>query len=382
MRPSPLVPLACAVALAVTPVALAQDAPTDTLGAVEVTAAAPYVLTGTTAPLALVVRQRVAAEVATDPALGLAAALEGVPGVWVSGRESRAQGERLLVRGLGWRARFGVRGTHVLLDGIPLTLPDGQTQLDVVDPALVGRAEVIRGPASTFWGSGAGGVVALATEAPASAPAATARALGGGFATASGSVAVRPDVGPGRQMAAWGSYLDEAGYRDHGSARLARGGLSGSAPWGGGRLGVVGLLAHAPRLESPGGISPGAAEENPRQTRDLVIARDASKRLTQGHLGLTFSRPVGTVRLRAAAHGGVRDLDNPIVPRVIQLDRRTAGLRLTAEGDVGRVRWAIGAEAERQRDDRLESINDDGVPGDVLTDQVETVLSGALFARV
>ncbi|MEM1043610.1 MAG: TonB-dependent receptor [Bacteroidota bacterium] len=366
---------------------IAQPAETDTLdtealGVVEVTAAAPYALAGTAAPPALTVRERAEAETATDPALGLGAALAGVPGLWVSGRESRAQGERLLVRGIGWRAAFGVRGTHVLLDGVPLTLPDGQTQLDVVDPALVRRAEVVRGPASTFWGSGAGGVVALSTEAPASAPAATARAVGGGYGTASGTVAVRPNLGAGRRLAVWGSYLDEDGYRDHGSARLWRSGVSGQADVAGGTLGVVGLLAHAPRLESPGGISAEAAAEDPRQTREIVVARDASKRLTQGHLGVTFARPVGGVTLRAMAHGGLRALDNPIVPRYIELNRQTAGLRLSAEGEAGRIRWAVGTEGERQRDDRLESANDDGAPGEILTNQVETVLSGALFGRI
>jgi iron complex outermembrane receptor protein len=43
----------------------------------------------------------------------------------------------------------------------------------------------------------------------------------------------------------------------------------------------------------------------------------------------------------------------------------------------------IGAEGEVQRDDRLETSNEEGEPGaDVLTDQIETVRAGAVFARV
>ena len=358
----------------------AQDLPPDTLGAVEVTAAAPYTLRSATAPIALAARSRSAAERATEPGLTLDAALAGLPGVWVSNRESRAQGERLLVRGLGWRAAFGVRGTHVLLDGVPLTLADGQTQLNVVDPALVTRAEVVRGPASTFWGPGTGGVVALSTRAG-DAPRVQARALGGGYGTVSGTISVRPDLGGGRRLAAWGSYLDDDGYRDHGRAQIARGGLSASAPWGSGEVALVGLLAHVPRAESPGGITFEAAGDDPRQTRDITVERDASKTLTQGHLGLSLTRPVAGVRLRAAAYGGARTLDNPIVPRYIELDRRTLGLRLSAEGTARGVTWAVGAEGEGQRDDRLESANDAGTPGAVRTDQVETVTSGALFAR-
>ena len=372
--------LAVLAFLAVRP-APAQEAPADTLGAVLVEAA-PFALAPSRAPLALTARTRTEAEVATDPAVGLGAVLAGLPGVWVSDRESYAQGERLLVRGLGWRAAFGVRGTHVILDGVPLTLADGQTQLNVVDPALVRRAETVRGPASTFWGSGAGGVVALSTDAGPDAPRLRARALGGAYGLASASVAVRPDLGAGRRLAAWGSYLEDGGYRDHGAVRQGRAGVSGGAALGGGEVSVVGLLAVVPRAESPGGITDAAFREDPRQTREIVVARDASKALVQGHASVSYARPVGDVRLRATATGGARTLDNPIVPRYIQLDRATGGLRVTAEGGAA-LAWGLGAEGELQRDDRLETSNDGGRPGpDVLTDQVETVRSGAVFGRV
>ncbi len=354
--------------------------PADTLGTVEVTAAAPYRLSTATAPLALAARTRTAAEIATEPGLSLDAALAGLPGVWVSNRESRAQGERLLVRGLGWRAAFGVRGTHVVLDGVPLTLADGQTQLNVVDPAVVSGLEVVRGPASTFWGSGAGGVVAMSTAAS-GGPRVQVRALGGGYGTASALAVVRPDLEGGR-LTAWGSVLDEDGYRDHGAARQARLGVSGETQWGGGEVSAVGLLAVVPRAESPGGITFEDAAQNPRQTRGITVERDASKALTQGHLALSWARPVAAGVLRATATGGVRTLDNPIVPRYIELDRRTAGLRVTLEGGASRVRWAAGLEGEGQRDERLESVNDAGQPGAVLTDQLETVTSGAVFGRL
>ena len=379
--------LAVLALLAVRP-ALGQGVPADTLGAVLVEAA-PFALAPSRAPLALTARTRTEAEVATDPAVGLDAVLAGLPGVWVSDRESYAQGERVLVRGLGWRAAFGVRGTHVVLDGVPLTLADGQTQLNVVDPALVRRAEVVRGPASTFWGSGAGGVVALSTEAGPGAPRVRVRALGGAYGLASASVAVRPDLGAGRRLAAWGSYLGEDGYRDHGAVRQGRAGVSGGAAVGGGEVSVVGLLAVVPRAESPGGITDAAFREDPRQTREIVVDRDASKALVQGHVSASYARPVGGVRLRATATGGARTLDNPIVPRYIQLDRATGGLRVTAEpagrrgqGGAG-LAWGLGVEGEVQRDDRLETSNDGGRPGpDVLTDQVETVRSGAVFGRL
>ena len=215
------------------PFSQAQPSDPDTtvvLEAVEATAT-PYTVESGRAPLALSVRTRSDTDVATDPAIGLDALARGVPGLWVADRENYALGERVLVRGLGWRAAFGVRGTHVLLDGVPLTLPDGQAMLNVIDAAAVRRVEVARGPTSVYWGSGSGGVLALSTQSTSStsSPRARARVLGGGYGLAKADLAVRPDLGRHR-LSAWGSVLTEEGFRDHSAVQLARGGLSGRRP--------------------------------------------------------------------------------------------------------------------------------------------------------
>ncbi|HUF75311.1 MAG TPA: Plug domain-containing protein, partial [Longimicrobiales bacterium] len=51
-------------------------------------------------------------------------ALRSLPGVQVQNRFNYAVGERVSIRGFGSRAQFGVRGIHVVVDGIPATLPD------------------------------------------------------------------------------------------------------------------------------------------------------------------------------------------------------------------------------------------------------------------
>ena len=366
-------------------VAAQQPDTTVVLGEVEVTAA-PFALEAARAPLALAVRTRSDADLSTDPALSLDVLARGVPGLWVSDRENYALGERVLVRGLGWRAAFGVRGSHILLDGIPLTLPDGQAMLNVVDAAAVRRVEVIRGPASVFWGSGSGGVLALSTQGQDAVPRVRVRGLGGGYGLLKSDVYLQPEL-QRHHLAVWGSYLTRDGFRDHSSARLARAGLSSRYELSGGRaLSAVALVAHLPQAQSPGGLSAEAAAEDPTQTRAIAVTQAAGKSLTQAHLALGYEQPAGRLpdsRFRADLYGGLRDLDNPIVPRYIRLDRRTAGLRLTLEASAP-AGWSmgVGAEAELQRDDRLETPNEQGQPGpERLTDQLETVRSAALFAR-
>ena len=354
---------------------------TRDLGVVEVTAS-PFTLVPSRAPLALAVHERTEAERATDPATALDALGRGLPGLWISDRGNPSTGERVLVRGLGWRAAFGVRGTHVILDGVPLTLADGQGQLNVIEPGLVSRVEVLRGPASTFWGSGSAGVLALSTADDAG-PRVRVRGVGGAYGLAKAEASARPDLGDGRRLSVWGSAVTQRGFRRHAALEAFRGGLTGSADLGSGQtLGVVGLGAVVPRAESPGGITAAAADEDPRQVREASITQDAGKSLAQGHLAITYGRPLGDARLRVTATGAGRTLDNPIIPRYITLGRVSGGLRAVVEGG-GRLTWGVGAEVEGQRDDRLERANDEGRPGtEVLTDQVETVRSGALFGRV
>ena len=65
--------------------------------------------------------------------------LLGVPGVQVQERANPSQDPRIAIRGFGARSAFGVRGVRVLRDGVPLTLPDGQTPLDCAWTSFAAR---------------------------------------------------------------------------------------------------------------------------------------------------------------------------------------------------------------------------------------------------
>lgn len=54
--------------------------------------------------------------------------LQGALGVQADSRSNYAQDTRITLRGFGARSAFGVRGVDLQIDGIPLTMPDGQGQ--------------------------------------------------------------------------------------------------------------------------------------------------------------------------------------------------------------------------------------------------------------
>ncbi|EIM77742.1 TonB-dependent receptor [Nitritalea halalkaliphila LW7] len=79
------------------------------------------------------------------------------PGIRV---EERAPGSlRVSIRGSALRSPFGVRNTKIYWNDIPLTAPDGTTDLNLLDIANVADTEVIRGPAGSIYGAGNGGVI-------------------------------------------------------------------------------------------------------------------------------------------------------------------------------------------------------------------------------
>src|SRR4051812_10183525 len=161
------------------------------------------------------------------PGLALNEPLAAIPGVQVENRFNYALGERIAVRGLGARAQFGVRGVRVLVDGIPATMPDGQTTLNQVDLGSLGGAEVVRGPASALYGNASGGVIRLVSAPPPPVPFGSEYQVTGG---SDGLLRLRSAVGGNAGGVAYQASLSRLrydGFRSHqradntlGSARV------------------------------------------------------------------------------------------------------------------------------------------------------------------
>ena len=94
----------------------------------------------------------------------LSESLIRVPGITAQNRTNQSQDPQISSRGFGSRSSFGVRGVRVYVDGIPLTMPDGQGQPGIVDLSAVKSIEVMRGPFSALYGNSSGGVIQLFSE--------------------------------------------------------------------------------------------------------------------------------------------------------------------------------------------------------------------------
>jgi iron complex outermembrane receptor protein len=335
------------------------------------------------APMSLTYMVRNSADLASKPSATMDELTYTMPGIFVSNRENYALGERLTIRGLGWRTQFGVRGTQVILDGIPLTVADGQTIMNMIDPAAVKRIELLRGPAGTFWGNSSGGVLFLSTKPQPDTPAIQYRGYGGSFSTIKQELELNSNIGKTR-VYGYGTYFETNGYRDHSAARLYRGSVAMERPVSdNGNFSFRVAYTGMPKAQHPGSLTKEDSQDTPQDATPSFVENQAGKTFDQAMIGTSYIHQFSSGILDISAHGTYRDLQNPLTFGVIGLERYAGGIRTTYQFNELPFDLQVGGELKIQDDDRLETNNVNGEPGDEISlDQKEQVTNQALFSRV
>ena len=339
--------------------------------------------TEASAPFSVSVVSRTVSQQGREPAYSFDRITAGIPGLWVNDRQNYALGERVSIRGMGWRTAFGVRGIYVLLDDIPLTVPDGQTVMDILDPAMVRQIEVVRGPSSSFWGNAGGGTLFLSTRPASYETSLRTRIYGGAFGTFSAQLQGSHREGPrGYHLNA--SWLNRDGYREHSQHQAIR--VTGHMNWllsSGRELQFSGAFVDAPDTRHPGSLNEADLATDRRQAAALFKNASAGKTWRQGQLGLTMRSQNRIGNWKNSVYGIARSLHNPLPFADIEVDRLVAGTRISVTNSFRFLRWAMGADAAIQSDDRRNyGYTGNFERGNITIDQQETVMNGALFGRL
>ncbi len=334
------------------------------------------------APLSLTTFSRDLASVNHSSSMSLKSVGDQLPGLWINDRQNYALGERLTIRGIGWRAAFGVRGIQVVLNGIPLTVADGQTMINVIEPAFIRRAELVRGPAATYWGNSSGGVLYLSTT-PSYQESSNVR-----LRTMAGSFGMRKAEAewsisnPNHRMTAYSSYLKSDGFRDHSGVKMLRSGLTGSitlSPQS--QLKYQAGAIYMPKAQHPSSLTKQQAQTTPTMARPSFRSAAAGKTITQGQAGLSYILDTSAGILNVTGYGIYRDLSNPLPFGIITVNRWAGGLRTTLDKSWDNIDLQVGIESKLQNDDRTEFENAGNARrGAVTVDQVERVWNQGIFA--
>lgn len=100
------------------------------------------------------------ADLAEKKMFNVKEALQDIPGVLIDSKNG-GYDARLIIRGAGLKAAYGIREIMVLRDGVPLSDPDSFTKLDFVDTQDIERIEVAKGPGNLFAAGSIGGAIQI-----------------------------------------------------------------------------------------------------------------------------------------------------------------------------------------------------------------------------
>ncbi len=142
-------------------------------------------------------------------------ALNTVAGVQMEKRTIMG-GQRIILRGYGNDQKFNNWGIKMYWNNIPLTNADGVTILDDVNFNLINHIEVIKGPASTVYGGGTGGVVRFYTRPETQKGHYISQdVMAGSFGSVQSSTGIT-SVGENYSINANYGHIQADGYRPHG----------------------------------------------------------------------------------------------------------------------------------------------------------------------
>jgi iron complex outermembrane receptor protein len=277
-----------------------------------------------------------------------------IPGVASVNRSNPAQDPRLSIRGFGARSAFGVRGVRVLRDGIPVTLPDGQTPLDYVSLESVGRVEVLRGAASALYGNAGGGVVDLRSKPASMLPISGEARQWFGSSAFSRSVLSASGTSGAANYLGDISYTRSDGAREHSKQRAALGFARAGLRFKETDYSISLMGLDNPLAENPGALTLDEMETDREMADALSLRRNARKAVKQVQVALSSNRQMSNSEVALSAYGGARSVDNPLTFGVVEIGRHTwggSGSLRTRNTIFGRLNsMAIGFDLQLQND--------------------------------
>lgn len=314
----------------------------------------------------------------------------GTPGVFFQNQANFAQDLRISIRGFGARSPFGVRGIQVRVDGIPQTLPDGQTQLDSIDPSLIERMEIIRGPSASLFGNASGGLINITTRSsPREKFALMPRQVFGQYGYSKSEIFAGGSE-KNFDYGVFGSHLQQDGWRDHSQMQNTLSQAKINFRTGSDSdLMLLVRKFYSPEARDPGGLTRDQVRTNRRQAAPNNVKFNAGEEIGQEQLGLRYrKRPSATNELTVTAHMLHRDFQSrqPFFDGgQVEFDRWVGGLAVQFVNDHTLFkrpnRFLLGVDYGLQHDDRRRFNNDAGNRGALTLNQLERVQTIGPFFR-
>lgn len=304
--------------------------------------------------------------------------------------EERSPGSyRFSVRGSMIRSPFGVRNVKFYWNGIPFTDAGGNTPLNSLDFGAVQRMEIIKGPGSSLYGAGTGGVV-LMSSGP----------------EQEGTNRVEQSFSAGKYgFKGWNSILQtgditiqyghqkQQGYRKQ--SAMVRDAIRFSSNSAVGEKGTLSLLGMYSDLhyQTPGGITLAQYRQDPTLARQSTPTVPGSEAQNAGiYTRMAFLGGNYTLQLSDrwtqsnALYLTSNDFANPFITNFEKRDEQGFGGRniWRHTGQIGDIatRWSSGFEWQFGKSAQRNYDNDGGVVGDQQTTEDIRTTNLSVFSQL
>ena len=307
------------------------------------------------------------------PQINISEFLESVPGLFILNNNNYAQDPRISIRGFGSRANFGVRGIKIFVDGIPETSPDGQSQTDNINLAIIESLEVFRGNNSSLFGSSSGGAISITTFENFKEDLVRIGYSAGSFETSKSQATVGL-VDEKQKLIFFISNTKSNGYRSHSdyaSFNMNFKYIRDINP--NNKLQLIGNFLNSPHANDPGGLNLEEVTNDRSQGRFRNVQYDAGEKVKQYKIGLNLSSLIRKLKLTNSIYYNRRLFDGKLpfgAGGIIDLNRSFWGYNLNVNFQ-NYLNYDLGFSYNNQNDNRKRFINDEGVQTDQVMGQNE-----------
>jgi iron complex outermembrane receptor protein len=286
----------------------------------------------------------------------IAGALNSLPGVRMDERSPGSY--RLALRGSSLRAPFGVRNVKVYYNGIPFTDPGGGTYLTQLGYYNFSRIELIKGPGSSMYGAGTGGVMLIESIPDNLQSAVGVEVTTGSYGLVNAMAELSTADSAGMNSIFRYQHLSSDGYRDHSALRKDVVSWDGKIALAKNTSLSTHLFFTDLQYETPGALTLAEYEANPRAARPgsgAVLSPDAAGAgvAQKAFLaGATLQHVLSANwSFDGTLYGAFTAQDNPTIRNYSLSSEPHAGGRATLKYHKllvdGSIEWLMGAEGQQ-----------------------------------
>lgn len=311
-----------------------------------------------------------------------------VPGIRM---EERSPGSyRLSIRGSLLRSPFGVRNVKVYLNDLPFTDAGGNTYLNLVDPALLQRIEILKGPDGSLFGANSGGVVLLDADQNSSS---VEGSVSGGAYGLFREYAVISRSGKKMSWNFGEAFQRSDGYREQSAMKQINLIGSGKMQYGTSNSLALTALFSDLHYETPGGLTRTQFQAKPEQARPPsgpvpgAIDQHTGIYNTTFFGGLTNELNISSsLRHVISVFGTLTDYENPFITNYEARTEKNTGLRTFLEysrnGSRTNIKVHAGMEGQVGFQEIANYQNNSGVQGPLMSEDDVDISQFFYFSKV